>query len=70
MDAVYALEQRLAAVCTRIQERLDADNLYRDVFVAVLKTLPEPAKTDPERPFEQREQADSGAMPYPLRYDY
>lgn len=68
-DAVHALEQRLAAVCARIQEHLDANSPYRDVFVALLKTLPEPAETNPEKRFARREQADTGEMPYPLRYD-
>lgn len=68
-EALHTLQQRLAAVCARIQERLDADSPYRDVFVALLKTLPEPAETDPERRFAQRERADTAEMPYPLRYD-
>lgn len=69
VDAVHALEQRLAAVCARIQGCLHADSPYRDVFVALLKALPEPAEADPERRFTRREQADTGEMPYPLHYD-
>lgn len=69
VDAVHALEQRLAAVCARIQGRLDADSPYRDVFVALRGMLPEPAEANPENRFTQREQADSGEMPYPLHYD-
>jgi len=69
VDAIHALEQRLTAVCARIQERLDANSPYLGVFVALLKTLPEPAEADPERRFTRREQADTGEMPYPLHYD-
>lgn len=68
-DMVHSLEQRLAAVCVRIQEHLDADSPYRDVFVALLKTLPEPVEADPEKRFTRREKADTGEMPYPLHYD-
>lgn len=68
-DAVRALEQRLASVCARIQEHLDASSPYRDVFVALLTTLPEPAEADPEKRFAKREKADTGEMPYPLHYD-
>lgn len=64
-----ALERRLAAVCERIVTKLDADNPYRDVFVALLDVLPEPAESHPEQRFPQREQADTGEMPYPLRYE-
>ncbi len=68
-DMVHSLEQRLAAVCVRIQEHLDADSPYRDVSVALLKTLPEPVEADPEKRFTRREKADTGEMPYPLHYD-
>ena len=68
-DATHALEQRLASVCARIQEHLDTSIPYRDVFVALLKTLPEPAESDPEKRFTRREKADTGEMPYPLHYD-
>lgn len=64
-----ALERRLAAVCERICAHLDPDDLYRDVFVALHDVLPEPEEANPERRFAQREQADTGEMPYPLRYD-
>lgn len=69
LDPIAALEQRLAAVCERIAERLGADNPYRDVFVALRGLLPTPEESDPERHFAQREQADTGEMPYPLHYD-
>lgn len=68
-DALGALERRLAAVCERICTHLGTDNPYRDVFVALLGVLPEPAEANPERRFPQREQADTGEMPYPLHYD-
>jgi nitrate reductase delta subunit len=68
-DMVHTLEQRLASVCARIQEHLDVSVPYRDVFVALLKTLPEPAEPDPEKRFTRREKADTGEMPYPLHYD-
>ena len=73
-----ALGQRLAAVCERIAAHLDVANPYRDVFDALLHVLPEPpepvelaesAAPNPERHFPRREQADTGEMPYPLRYD-
>lgn len=64
-----ALGRRLAAVCERICAHLDPDNLYRDVFAALHDVLPEPEEANPERRFAQREQADTGEMPYPLRYD-
>ena len=64
-----ALGQRLAAVCERIAAHLDVDNPYRDVFVALREVLPAPAESNRERRFPQREQADTGEMPYPLRYD-
>ncbi len=69
IDALDALERRLAAVCERICTQLTADNLYLDVFVALRGVLPEPAEANPERLFPQREPADTGKMPYPLRYD-
>jgi len=68
-DMIHTLEQRLASVCARIQEHLDVSIPYRDVFVALLKTLPEPAEADPEKRFTKREKADTGEMPYPLHYD-
>jgi nitrate reductase molybdenum cofactor assembly chaperone NarJ/NarW len=64
-----ALERRLAAVCDRISTNLDADSLYRAVFVALCGVLPAPEESNPERRFTQREQADRGEMPYPLQYD-
>jgi nitrate reductase delta subunit len=69
VDSIDALERRLAAVCERICTHLDTGNLYRDLFVALRGVLPEPAEVNPERRFAQREQADTGEMPYPLRYD-
>jgi nitrate reductase molybdenum cofactor assembly chaperone NarJ/NarW len=69
VDPIAALEQRLAAVCERIAERLGTDNPYRAVFVALRGLLPTPEESDPERHFSQREQADTGEMPYPLHYD-
>ena len=66
---IDSLERRLAAVCERIYTHLDEDNLYRDVFVALHDVLPAPAAANPEQRFTQREQADTGEMPYPLRYD-
>ncbi len=66
---IGALERRLAAVCERISTHLDADNPYRDVFVALCGVLPEPAEVNPEQRFPQHELADTGEMPYPLRYD-
>lgn len=68
-DQTDALERRLAATCERIATHLEVDNLYRDVFAALSEVLPEPAESDSERHFSQREQADTGEMPYPLRYD-
>lgn len=64
-----ALERRLAAVCERISAKLDADNLYRAVFVALCGVLPAPEESNPEQRFTQREQADTGEMPYPLQYE-
>lgn len=72
LDALDALERRLAAVCERIRANLDAENLYRDIFVALREVLPEPpeaTESNPDQRFPQREQADTGEMPYPLRYD-
>lgn len=68
-DPMGALERRLAAVCDRIGTHVDADNPYRGVFIALREILPEPAEANPERRFTQREQADTGEMPYPIRYD-
>jgi nitrate reductase molybdenum cofactor assembly chaperone NarJ/NarW len=64
-----ALEQRLSVVCERISTRLDTKSPYREVLDALRAVLPAPATTDPEQRFTQREQADTGEMPYPLRYD-
>ncbi len=69
VDAIDTLRLRLAAVCERISGRLDTDNPYRGVFVAVRALLPEPEESDPARHFSQREQADTGEMPYPLHYE-
>jgi len=69
LDALDALERRLAAACERICTHMDADNLYRDIFVALREVFPEPAEPNPDQRFTQREQADTGEMPYPLRYD-
>lgn len=69
LDSIHALERRLAAVCERVAGRLDADNPYRDVFVALRGVLPAPEEANPERRFSQREQADTGEMPYPLHYE-
>lgn len=66
---VDALERRLAAVCEQIATNLKADNLYRNVFVALRAVFPEPGEPQQERRFSQREEADTGEMPYPLRYD-
>jgi len=68
-DAVTALEQRIAAVCERIQGHLDADNLYYDVFGALRDVFPSSVEADPDKRFSGREQADTGEMPYPLHYD-
>lgn len=68
-DPIEALERRLAAVCERITGRLAAENPYRDIFVALVNLLPTPEEPNPERRFSQREQADTGEMPYPLHYD-
>lgn len=64
-----AVEQRLAAVCAQIRTAMDQDNPYREVFVALLDVLPQSAPPNPEPSFPNREQADTGEMPYPLRYD-
>ena len=64
-----ALERRLAAVCERISTRLDANSPYREVLGALRAVLPAPAIADPEQRFPQREQADTGEMPYPLHYE-
>lgn len=75
LDALDTLERRLAAVCERIYTHLDANNLYRDIFVALRAVLPElpettePTEPNPEQRFPQREQADTDEMPYPLHYD-
>lgn len=75
---VVELERRLAAVCERIRSHLDAENQYHGIFVALRETLPapeepekpeEPERPEPERRFPLREQADTGEMPYPLRYE-
>lgn len=66
---IDTLERRMAAVCERISTHLDADDPYRNVFVALHDVLPAPAEANPEQHFTQREQADTGEMPYPLRYD-
>jgi nitrate reductase delta subunit len=68
-DAVTALEQRIAAVCVRIQGHLDADNLYYDVFGALRDVFQSSVEADPDKRFSGREQADTGEMPYPLHYD-
>ena len=70
-DATQALEERLAAVCERIHSHLDANNPYQDVFDALLTVFPKPAPADAhdEPQFTDREQADTGEMPYPLHYD-
>jgi hypothetical protein len=36
---------------------------------ALRAVLPAPAIADPEQRFPQREQADTGEMPYPLHYE-
>lgn len=63
------VKQRLAAVCARIRTAISDDNPYREVFVALLDVLPQPAQPNSEQSFPDREQADTGEMPYPLRYD-
>lgn len=68
-DPLDALERRLAAVCERIAGRMAAENPYREVFVALRSLLPTPEEANPESRFSQREQADTGEMPYPLHYD-
>lgn len=63
------LAHRLAAVCAHIQAKLATDNPYRPVFAALLAVLP-PLEKSPaaDTPFPLREGADTGEMPYPLRY--
>ncbi len=68
-DPLDGLERRLAAVCERIAGRMAAENPYREVFVALRSLLPTPEEANPESRFSQREQADTGEMPYPLHYD-
>ncbi|HEX2348796.1 MAG TPA: nitrate reductase molybdenum cofactor assembly chaperone [Ktedonobacterales bacterium] len=68
-DPIDALERRLAAVCERIAGRLSTDNPYCDLFAALRGLFPTPEETNTERRFSQREQADTGEMPYPLHYD-
>lgn len=62
------LTSRLAVVCAQIHAKLAADNPYREVFTALLAVLPSAAETTPDTPFPLREEADTGEMPYPLRY--
>lgn len=64
-----ALERRLSAVCERIHSHLEAEHPYLDIFVALRGVLPAPAESNPEQRFPQRERADTGEMPFPLRYD-
>lgn len=63
------LEQRLAAVSDRIRRRLTQDSCYEPVFRALLVLLPAIPPGDDDSRFPQREHADTGVMPYPLRYE-
>ena len=63
------LERRLAAVCGRIRGHLPPESLYAPVFGALLALLPEIPLGDEASRFPGRERADTGTMPYPLRYE-
>jgi nitrate reductase delta subunit len=63
------LERRLAVVCLQIHSKLADGHPYRGVFTALLGILPNEERTSPQPPFPLREEADTGELPYPLRYD-
>ncbi len=63
------LERRIAAVCTRIHNKLADENPYKGVFTALLGILPAAGSPDPQGQVQGREQADTGELPYPIHYD-
>lgn len=62
------LARRMAVVCAHIHAKLAADNPYQPIFAALLAALPPVEQTAVDTPFPLREGADTGEMPYPLRY--
>lgn len=62
------LASRLATVCAHIHAKLAAENPYQPIFAALLAVLPPVEETAAGTPFPLREGADTGEMPYPLRY--
>jgi nitrate reductase delta subunit len=63
------VERRLAAVCTRIHGKLANEHPYKGIFTALLSMLSDGISADPQGQFPGHERADTGTLPYPLRYD-
>jgi len=67
--ATDELERRLAAVCAQIHSKLAEDHPYKGIFTALLAILHDAEQVAQEPQFPAREEADTGELPYPLRYD-